>query len=32
MESAKTHNVMLRTGAYVVAMKRILEAMRTRAI
>lgn len=32
LESAKTHNVMLRTGAYVVAMKRILEAMKVRGM
>ena len=30
LESAKKHSVMLRTGAYVVAMKRILEAMKVR--
>lgn len=30
MKSAEEHSVMLRTGAYVVAMKRILEAMRVR--
>jgi glutamate dehydrogenase/leucine dehydrogenase len=32
LESAKTNNVMLRTGAYVVAMKRILEAMKVRGM
>jgi len=32
LESAKAHNVMLRTGAYVVAMKRILEAMKVRGM
>jgi glutamate dehydrogenase/leucine dehydrogenase len=31
LASAASHNVMLRTGAYIVAMERILEAMRTRA-
>jgi glutamate dehydrogenase len=30
LTSAKEHNVMLRTGAYIVAMKRILEAMKLR--
>jgi len=30
LRSAREHNVMLRTGAYIVAMKRILEAMRVR--
>lgn len=30
MKSAEEHNVMLRTGAYVVAMERILEAMKVR--
>jgi len=30
MKSAEDHNVMLRTGAYVVAMERILEAMKVR--
>ncbi len=30
LESSKKHSVMLRTGAYVVAMKRILEAMKVR--
>lgn len=30
LESSKKHGVMLRTGAYVVAMKRILEAMKVR--
>lgn len=30
MESAEKYSVMLRTGAYVVAMKRILEAMKVR--
>ena len=31
LASAESHNVMLRTGAYIVAMERILEAMKTRA-
>ena len=30
LESAEKHGVMLRTGAYVVAMKRILEAIKVR--
>lgn len=30
LESSRKHNVMLRTGAYIVAMKRILEAMKVR--
>lgn len=30
LESAESHGVMIRTGAYIVAMKRILEAMRVR--
>ena len=30
LKSANTHKVMLRTGAYVVAMERILEAMKMR--
>lgn len=30
LHSAEEHNVMLRTGAYVVAMERILEAMKSR--
>ena len=32
LESAEQHHVMLRTGTYVVAMKRILEAMKVRGI
>ena len=32
LQSAEKHEVMLRTGAYVVAMKRILEAMRVRGM
>ena len=31
LASSASHNVMLRTGAYIVAMERILEAMKTRA-
>jgi glutamate dehydrogenase/leucine dehydrogenase len=30
LHSAKEHKVMLRTGAYIIAMKRILEAMKVR--
>jgi len=30
LKSATDHNVMLRTGAYVVAMERILEAMKVK--
>ena len=30
LKSSKEHKVMLRTGAYVVAMERILEAMKMR--
>jgi glutamate dehydrogenase/leucine dehydrogenase len=32
MRSAKKHNVMLRTGAYIVAIERILEAMKVRTL
>ena len=30
LESAQKHQVMIRTGAYIVAMQRILEAMKIR--
>lgn len=30
IQSAERHNVMIRTGAYIIALERILEAMKTR--